>query len=122
MEWNCGNDIAEIGWKKKIAICLWQCHCQNREVKKKNLAIVAIPLSKMGRKKKWFPKSGEELKKSATSTIFLQHFHNKLQVISYCGGQLSRMFKLQWEMLDPISSLICTDCIRMGRAQYPVRK
>ena len=28
----------------------------------------------------------EELKKkSATSTIFLQHFHNKSQVISYCG-------------------------------------
>ena len=37
----------------------------------------------------------------------------------YCGGQLSRMFKLHWERLSPISSLVCTDCIRMGRAQYP---
>ena len=50
VEWNCGNGIAEIGWKKKIAIGLWQCHCRNRGVKKK-LAIVAIPLPKMGRKK-----------------------------------------------------------------------
>ena len=50
---------------------------------KKKLAIVAIPLPKMGRKKKRFPKSREELKKSATSTICLQHFQNKLQVIRY---------------------------------------
>ena len=35
MEWNCGNGIAEIGWKKKIAIGLWQCHYQNKGVKKK---------------------------------------------------------------------------------------
>ena len=42
------------------------------------------PIAKNGKeKKKLFPKSGKELKKSATSTIFLQHFHNKLQVISY---------------------------------------
>ena len=40
---------------------------------------------------------------------------------TYCGGQLSHMFKLHWKRLGPISSLICTDCIRMGRAQYPVR-
>ena len=51
MEWNCGNDIAEIGWKKKL-----QLVCGNAIVeiggKKKKLAIVTIPLSKMGRKKK----------------------------------------------------------------------
>ena len=35
------------------------------------------------KKKLWLPKFGEELKKkSATFTIFLQHFHNKSQVIS----------------------------------------
>ena len=49
------------------------------------LAIVAMPLPKMGGKKNsgcrnymWGIK-----KKSATTTIFLQHFHNKSQVISY---------------------------------------
>ena len=51
MEWNYGNDIAEIGWKKKL-----QLVCGNAIVeiggKKKKLAIVTIPLSKMGRKKK----------------------------------------------------------------------
>ena len=38
-----------------------------------------------GRKKKfWLPKSKEEFKKkNLTFTIFLQHFHKKLQVISY---------------------------------------
>ena len=84
MEWNCGNDIAKIGLKKKNLqlVCgnaiaeigriffffwqLWQSHCQKWEGKKK-----------------LFSKSGKELKKSATSTIFLQHFYNKLQVISY---------------------------------------
>ena len=63
----CGNGIVEIE-------------------KKKFLAIVAMPLPKMGGKKNsgcqnhmW----GIKKKKSATSTIFLQHFHNKSQVISY---------------------------------------
>ena len=69
MEWICGNGIAEIG---EIFF----------------LAIVAMPLLKMGgkrkKKKQWLPKSGEKLKKkSVTFTIFLQHFHNKSQVISY---------------------------------------
>ena len=32
----CGNGIAEIGGKKKFAIGLWQCHCRNRRVEKKN--------------------------------------------------------------------------------------
>ena len=65
-ETNCGNTITEIE-------------------KKKFMAIVAMPLPKMGGKiKQWLPKSGKELKKkSVTFTIFLQHFHNKLQVISY---------------------------------------
>ena len=67
VEWICGNGIAEIGGKKNLQlICgnaiteigeggkLWQCHCR-----------------------KW------EEKKSGMSTIFLQHFHNKSQVISY---------------------------------------
>ena len=39
MEWNCGNDIAEIGGKKNFAIGLWQCHCRNKGVKKKKLEL-----------------------------------------------------------------------------------
>ena len=38
----------------------------------------------------------------------------------YCGGQLIPLFKLHWKGLGPISSLICTDCIRKGWAKYPV--
>ena len=40
VEWNCGNDIAEIGGKKNFAIGLWQCHCRNKGVKKKKIGIV----------------------------------------------------------------------------------
>ena len=83
MEWNYGNGIAEIGGKKNFAIGLWQCHCRNRRVKK-NFGNCEKPIAENGKeKKKWFPKSGEELKKNTMSTIFLQHFHNKLQVIRY---------------------------------------
>ena len=61
-----------------------------KQDRKKNCNwFVAISLPKMGRKKKWFPKSGEELKKSVTSTIFLQHFHNKLQVIRIISSNLN---------------------------------
>ena len=55
-----------------------------KQGKKKFVAIVAMPLPKMEEKKKWLLKFGEELKKkSATFTIFLQHFHNKSHVVSY---------------------------------------
>ena len=37
------------------------------------------------------------------------------------GANWSHMFKLHWKRLGPISSLICIDCIRKGRTQYPVR-
>ena len=40
VEWNCGNGIAEIGWKKKL-----QLVCGN-------------PIAENGKKKKWFPKFG----------------------------------------------------------------
>ena len=65
-----------------------KCECAQGKPndEKKNLAIMAMPLSKMGGKKIVVAKIiCEELKKkkSATSTIFLQHFHNKSQVISY---------------------------------------
>ena len=77
VEWNCGNGIAEIGWKKKIAIGLWQCHCRNRG-EFFFFGNCGNPIVKNGKeKKKLFPKPGKELKKSATSTIFLQYFHNK---------------------------------------------
>ena len=62
---NCGNAIAEIGRKKKTV-----------------LAIVAMVLPKM-EKKKMLRNLWKSKKKVVTSTIFLQHFHNKSQVISY---------------------------------------
>ena len=66
-ETNCGNAIAEIGEKK---IC---GNCGNA-------------IAENGRKKKnsgcWNHMWGIK-KKSVTSTIFLQYFHNKSQVISY---------------------------------------
>ena len=66
-ETNYGNAIAEIG-----------------EGKKNFVAIVAMPLPKMGgEKKQQLLKFGEELKKNVTSIIFLQYFHNKSQVINY---------------------------------------
>ena len=68
---------------------LWQCHCRNRREKncynwfvampakiggKKFVAIVAMPLPKMGGKKKLVVAEiwGGIKKKSATFTIFLQ--------------------------------------------------
>ena len=56
------NDVEKKIWQ------LWQCHCRKWEEKK----IVVTEITR------------EELKKkSATSIIFLQHFHNKSHVISY---------------------------------------
>ena len=37
MEWNCGNEIAEIGLPKQVKFFfwqLWQCHCRKWEEKK----------------------------------------------------------------------------------------
>ena len=67
-ETNCDNVITEIG-KKKNLWQLWQCHCRKWK-EKKNLVIAEITCE-------------EFKKKSVTPTIFLQHFHNKSQVISY---------------------------------------
>ena len=50
MEWICGNDIAEIGGKKKFL----QLACGNAIVeigKNKFVAIMAMPLPKIGGKK-----------------------------------------------------------------------
>ena len=58
MEWNCGNDIAEIGWKKKF----FQLVCGNAiaEIrgKKKFLGNCGNPIAENGKekKKKQFPK------------------------------------------------------------------
>ena len=38
----------------------------------------------------------------------------------YCGGQLYPVFKLHWRRPGPISSLICTNSVRKGQAQYPI--
>ena len=62
---------------------------------------MAMPLPKMGGKKIVVAEiTCEELKKkkSATSTIFLQHFHNKSQVISY--------YQLKFEFNTDITFLI----------------
>ena len=61
---NCGNTIVEIREEKNI---LWQCIAEIGEEKK-------IMVTKI-----W----GGIKKISATSIIFLQHFHNKSHVISY---------------------------------------
>ena len=66
---------------------LWQCHCRNRG-RKKNCSNCGNAIAKNGREKK---NSGcpnhiwgiKKKKKSTTSIIFLQHFYNKSQVISY---------------------------------------
>ena len=70
---------------------LWQPSCRNcRELRREKIWIVATKLPKMGGKKKKKRIVVAEIlgrnfflfKKCATSTIFLQHFHNKSQVIS----------------------------------------
>ena len=63
---------------------MWQWHCRN---KKKKIGNCGNAIAENGRKRKnsgcpnhiW----GIKKKKSTTSIIFLQHFHNKSQVISY---------------------------------------
>ena len=68
---------------KKKLWQLWQCHCRKWEEKKIVVAEITC----------------EELKKkSVTSTIFLQHFHNKSQVISY--------YQLKFEFNTDITFLI----------------
>ena len=52
MEWIYGNGIAEIGWKKNLPIGLWQCHCQNKGVKKKILGNCGNPIAENGKGKK----------------------------------------------------------------------
>ena len=93
---NCGNAIAEIGKKKNLVIVAmplpkmggkkkleWNCGNGIAETGKKKFSIVAMSLPKMGGKTKCGCRNlGRNFKKkSVTSTIFLQHFHNKLQII-----------------------------------------
>ena len=80
---NCGNAIAEIGRKKN---CFGNCGngIAENEKKKIVLSIVAMALPKMEKKKKrMFRNLWKSKKKVVTYTIFLQHFNNKLHVISY---------------------------------------
>ena len=62
---NCGNAIAEIGRKKKF--CFGNC---------------GNSIAENG-KKKCYEICEKVKKKVVTSTIFLQHFHNKSYMISY---------------------------------------
>ena len=78
--------VAQVGTRSVSARKenqMWQWHCWNR---KKKIGNCGNAIAKNGRKKKIVVAEitcEEFLKKSATSTIFLQHFHNKSQVISY---------------------------------------
>ena len=51
--------------------------------KKFVLAIVAMALPKMEKKKRYYEICERVKKKVVTFTIFLQHFHNKSPMISY---------------------------------------
>ena len=65
--------------EKKNSLRQW--HCRNRGYK--ILAIVAMALPKMEKKKCYEICERVKKKKVVMSTIFLQYFHNKSQVISY---------------------------------------
>ena len=72
-----------------------------KQGKKKFVAIVAMPLPKMGGKIIIMVAEiqGGIKKKSATSTIFLQHFHNKSQVISYYQFKFEFNTKFKFELI-----------------------
>ena len=56
-----------------------------------------------------------------SSTAFFSIIYEPYYTISanfyIVGANWSHMFKLHGKRLGPISSLVCTDCIRKGRAQ-----
>ena len=61
---------------------LWQCHCQNRGINFFFQQLWQWHCRKWEEKKSY--KIYERVKKKVVmSTIFLQHFHNKLHIISY---------------------------------------
>ena len=80
------HGVPEVKRKKKIDKLIVAMPLPKQGKKIYFVAIVAMSLPKMGGKKKlvvaeiW---GGIKKKKCATSTIFLQHFHNKSQVFSY---------------------------------------
>ena len=78
MEWICGNGIAKIGRKKNLL----QSVCSNAitEIGGEFVAIVAMPLPKMGGKKIVVAEIWEGIKKKVSR---LQYFYNKSHVISY---------------------------------------
>ena len=51
VEWNCGNGIAEIGWKKKLQLVCGNAIAEIGGKKKIFWQLWQIPLPKMGRKK-----------------------------------------------------------------------
>ena len=79
---NCGNGIAEIGWGKKLHLVYGNAIA---EIGGKIFFFgnCGNPIAENGKEKKVVFEIWGGIKKNATSTIFLQHFHNKLQVISY---------------------------------------
>ena len=68
-QWHCRNKME----KKNFAIGLWQCHCRNRWEFFFFLAIVAITLPKMGRRKKVISKIWGGIKKKI---LHPQYFYN----------------------------------------------
>ena len=83
------------------------------------LAIMAIPLSKMGRKKKVVSVIWGGIKKNATSTIFLQYFHNKLQVIRYYQFKFEFNIEIAFLIQQQQPSLkICCENIIKNMCSY----
>ena len=74
VEWICGNGIIKIGGKKGLQLVCGNAIAEIGE--KKFVAIVAMPLPKMGGKKKnLLPKYGEKfLKKVLRSQYFYNTF------------------------------------------------
>ena len=82
---NFGNVITEI----PAAQTCWPSRCEVLEVGCPKETNCGNAIADNGRKKKVVAETWWGIKKkSATSTIFLQHFHNKSQVINYLLVQI----------------------------------
>ena len=81
---NCGNAIAENEKKKKNVLAIVAMSLPKMEKKKFCFGNCGNGIAKNGGKKKRCYEICERVKKKVvTSTIFLQHFHNKSHMISY---------------------------------------
>ena len=93
VEWICGNGIAKIGGKKNLQLV---CGNAIAEIGGKFCGNCGNAITENGRKKKIVVAEIWEgiKKKNATSKIFLQHFHNKSQVIIIISSNLNLTLRL----------------------------